>query len=121
MVATRSLLCYGEAFSAPPCVALPTVRFRGILFLTAIKLSFLALGCPAFLSFARAAAAEEVGFLERGHKDADGNEAHYELFVPHDYKADKPFPLIRFLHGSGETGTDGKKQTTVGLGPAIRE
>src|SRR5437762_11757671 len=61
------------------------------------------------------------GFLDRVHKDADGKEAKYVLFVPYDYQGDKPYPLILFLHGSGETGTDGVKQTQVGLGPAVRK
>jgi predicted peptidase len=43
------------------------------------------------------------------------------LFVPHDYKPDKAYPLILFLHGAGETGSDGKKQVNVGLGPAVRK
>lgn len=29
------------------------------------------------------------------------------------------WPLILFLHGAGERGTDGARQTTVGLGPAL--
>ena len=45
-----------------------------------------------------------TGFLDRTFTDADGKEAKYVLFVPHDYKGDKPYPLILFLHGSGETG-----------------
>jgi predicted peptidase len=65
--------------------------------------------------------AEDVGFLDRVHKDADGKEAKYVLFIPHDYKGDKEYPLILFLHGSGETGTDGKKAAAVGLGPAIKK
>ncbi len=64
--------------------------------------------------------AADVGFLDRVHKDADGKEAKYVLFVPQSYKSDKEYPLILFLHGSGETGTDGKKAAAVGLGPAIR-
>src|SRR5262249_43200392 len=55
------------------------------------------------------------------HKDSDGGEAKYVLFVPHDYKGDKAYPLILFLHGAGETGTDGHKQAEVGLGPAIKK
>ena len=51
-----------------------------------------------------------TGLLDRTFNDADGKEAKYVLFVPHDYKGDKEYPLILFLHGSGETGTDGKKQ-----------
>jgi predicted peptidase len=29
--------------------------------------------------------------------------------------------VILFLHGSGETGTDGQKQVKVGLGPAVKK
>src|SRR5438309_10946451 len=61
-----------------------------------------------------------TGFLDRTIKDADGNEAKYVLFVPDDYKGDKAYPVILFLHGAGETGDDGKKQAATGLGPAIR-
>jgi predicted peptidase len=83
------------------------------LFLTAAVLFGLA---PAV---ARAGEAK-TGFLDRVHKDADGKEAKYVLFVPHDYKGDKAYPVILFLHGSGETGTDGKKQATNGLGKAVK-
>ena len=31
------------------------------------------------------------------------------------------WPVLLFLHGVGECGTDGRAQTTVGLGPALRE
>src|SRR5215510_4301091 len=61
------------------------------------------------------------GFLDRVHKGADGTASKYVLFVPHDYKGDKEYPLILFLHGAGETGSDGKKQAKTGLGPAIKK
>jgi predicted peptidase len=63
----------------------------------------------------------EHGFLDRVHKDADGKEAKYVIFVPKGYTGEKAYPLILFLHGAGETGTDGKKQAVVGLGKAIKE
>jgi predicted peptidase len=70
------------------------------------------------------AAEENHGFLNRVHKDSNGNESKYVVFVPRDYKADdtsdKRWPVIVFLHGAGERGDDGQKQVTVGLGPAIR-
>jgi predicted peptidase len=62
-----------------------------------------------------------TGFLNRVHRGADGKEAKYALFVPHEYKGERPYPLILFLHGAGEWGTDGQKQVTVGLGPAVRK
>jgi predicted peptidase len=60
------------------------------------------------------------GFHERIHKDADGKEAKYVLFVPHEYDGKKAVPVILFLHGAGETGTDGQKQARVGLGKFVR-
>jgi predicted peptidase len=70
-----------------------------------------------------AARAEDAktSFLDRVHKDPDGKEAKYVLFIPPDYKGDKAYPVILFLHGAGETGTDGKKQAATGLGPAIKK
>src|SRR5258707_4041749 len=61
------------------------------------------------------------GFIPCVHKDPSGAEAKYVLFIPHDYKGDKEVPLILFLHGSGETGSDGEKPAKAGLGLAIRK
>jgi predicted peptidase len=69
----------------------------------------------------RAAAEPTKGFLNRVHKDADGKEAKYVLFVPHDYTGDKAYPVILFLHGAGER-TNGKKQPVeVGIGTAVKK
>jgi len=73
-----------------------------------------------FLPTAVRADETKTGLLDRTFTDADGKEAKYVLFVPHDYNGDKPYPLILFLQGAGETGADGKKQTYVGLGPVTR-
>ena len=64
-----------------------------------------------------------TGFLDRVHKDADGKEAKYVLFVPKDYdaKADKTWPVILFLHGAGETQGGQKQPVEVGIGPAIKK
>jgi predicted peptidase len=69
---------------------------------------------------ARAEDKQVHGFLDLVHKDADGKEAKYVVFVPKAYTGEKALPLILFLHGSGETGTDGKKQAVTGLGKAIK-
>jgi predicted peptidase len=44
----------------------------------------------------------------------------YVVYVPRDFSPAKKWPVIVFLHGSGERGTDGLKQTQVGIGPHIR-
>lgn len=60
-----------------------------------------------------------TGFL---YKTLTINDATYPfcVYVPPDYTADKPWPVILFLHGSGECGTDGFLQTDIGIGRAIR-
>jgi predicted peptidase len=62
----------------------------------------------------------KTGFRERVFRGGEGAAARYEVFVPHGYSPDRPVPVILFLHGGGEAGTDGHRQTEVGLGPAVR-
>lgn len=83
---------------------------------TFFRSASVALGCLLGLSLSARAA--DTGFLDRVHK-GEGGESKYVIFVPHDYKGDKPFPLVLFLHGAGSTGDDGKKQVS-GISAAIR-
>lgn len=54
------------------------------------------------------------------HTTWSGGEDHkYSVFVPRDYNPTKKYPTIVFLHGIGESGSDGVGCTTVGIGPAI--
>ncbi len=43
----------------------------------------------------------------------------YQVFVPPTYAPTRPWPLVVFLHGVGENGTDGEKHLAVGLPPYI--
>lgn len=45
----------------------------------------------------------------------------YRLLLPKDYDAKKKYPVILFLHGSGERGTDNEKQLTHGAGLFLRD
>jgi predicted peptidase len=49
----------------------------------------------------------------------NGQIHRYQVFVPSRVVEGKS-PVILFLHGSGERGNDGEKQTQVGLGPYVR-
>jgi predicted peptidase len=73
------------------------------------------------LAGAAGAAEPSTGFVDKVRKGPDGKESKYIVFVPAAYKGDKEYPVILFLHGAGERGTDGKKQAAVGLGAAIRK
>ena len=49
-----------------------------------------------------------------------GEPHAYQIFVPAHRASAKPAPVVLFLHGSGERGSDGERQTQVGLGPYVR-
>lgn len=62
----------------------------------------------------------KTGFIDKLYKGPEG-ESKYVVYIPKDYKGDKELPLILFLHGSGESGSDGQAQVKVGIGPAIKK
>jgi predicted peptidase len=62
---------------------------------------------------------KETGFLDRV-VTVDGARYPYQVYVPSNYDDTHEWPVILFLHGAGERGSDGLLQTTVGIGPAIR-
>jgi predicted peptidase len=61
----------------------------------------------------------ETGFLDRT-VTVNGVIYRYQVYVPVDYTPQKTYPVLLFLHGAGERGDDGLRQTQVGLGAAIR-
>lgn len=72
-------------------------------------------------SAAAAAGSEErvsPGLHFQTWQDVSGQH-RYALYVPQEAIAKPPYPLVVFLHGYGECGTDGVKQTSVGLIPAV--
>ncbi len=48
-----------------------------------------------------------------------GHSMRYQVYVPPGYDAKQRWPVVLFLHGSGERGSDGVAPTRAGLGPAI--
>jgi predicted peptidase len=68
---------------------------------------------------ARAASPEaSTGFLFKTFKQGEASY-NYTVYVPRNYDSSKKYPLIMFLHGAGECGTDGTKQVAQGIGTAI--
>lgn len=60
----------------------------------------------------------EPGFHLRTRDGSDPVD-RYAVFVPERYDGQTPFPIVLFLHGSGERGDDGLLPSQVGLGPII--
>lgn len=67
-----------------------------------------------------AAARVQTGFLDRT-VSVSGKSYRYQVYVPADFSSKKSWPVLLFLHGSGERGSDGLLQTDVGLPHAIRQ
>ena len=47
---------------------------------------------------------------------ATGDTLDYRILFPENYQSDKDYPLVLFLHGAGERGSDNEKQLTHGAG-----
>ncbi len=63
----------------------------------------------------------KTGFVDKTFKNADGNTSPYVVFVPKSYDGTKEYPVILFLHGSGETKGGSKQPVEVGIGTAIKK
>lgn len=66
------------------------------------------------------ARSKQTGFLDRT-LSLHGVTYRYQVFVPENWTPRQKWPLILFLHGYGERGSDGLLQTDVGLAHAIRQ
>lgn len=73
--------------------------------------------------FAAFAAETPAGFVTKEFKNDDGTVSSYVTFVPAAYDGKTEYPVILFLHGSGETKGDKsmKMPVEVGLGTAIKK
>lgn len=86
----------------------------------AVMLRVFGVAAVAALPAAQVAAQQvQTGFLDRVITVA-GQTYRYQVYVPATYSTTEAWPVILFLHGAGERGSDGLLQTSVGLGPAIR-
>lgn len=69
------------------------------------------------LSACASVKSNESGFLDRTVSVA-GTSSRFVVYVPRDLPPSPP--VILFLHGAGERGSDGLRPTQVGLGSAVR-
>jgi predicted peptidase len=76
--------------------------------------------CLFLIAGSVVAADTKTGFITKTHKNADGTTSEYVVFVPHTYDGSKEFPIILFLHGSGETKGGAKMPVEQGIGPHVK-
>jgi len=65
------------------------------------------------------AGTKPTGFLDRAIS-VKGTVYKYQVFVPENWSPKQKWPIVLFLHGAGERGSDGLLQTDVGLPHAVR-
>ncbi len=94
-------------------------------------LACLALACITWPAASRASATkahsarpelpQDTGFLNR-RIDFHGATYRFQVYLPEDWRRDdgKLWPVILFLHGRGERGSEGMWQTQVGIAEAVR-
>lgn len=84
-----------------------------------IRRSLFTLLTLVFVASRAAAADVPSGFQYRTMSDADGKQRSYVLFVPYKLEPSSRPPIVLFLHGAGERGSNGLDPMMVGIGPAI--
>jgi len=95
-------------------------RNQALRILNTLLLTLLA-GCSArHVDWANEGAPPNTGFATKQFTFA-GETRNYTVFIPHSYNPQSRYPVIVFLHGVLESGSDGKKCVTVGIGPAVSE
>jgi acetyl esterase/lipase len=64
---------------------------------------------------------QDTGFLNR-RIDLHGVTYRFEVYLPEDWRRDdgRQWPIILFLHGRGERGSEGMWQTQIGIAEAVR-
>jgi len=62
---------------------------------------------------------QDTGFLNRS-VEINGVLHKYVVYLPENWTRTEQWPVILFLHGSGERGSEGMDQTQIGLPQAIR-
>ena len=55
-----------------------------------------------------------VVFEKRTYTE-DGASLPYRIYIPKNYDCGEKYPMLVFLHGAGERGTDNEKQMIHGL------
>ncbi|NCI47865.1 phospholipase [Sediminibacterium sp. WSJ-3] len=73
------------------------------------------------ISWAQMAGAQDLSLFEKRILVRGSDTLRYRVLYPYNYKKGKSYPLILFLHGSGERGSDNEAQLVHGGKLFVRE
>lgn len=79
-------------------------------------------GASAASPFSRPKIFQETGFLNRTLQLRNASY-RFQVYLPQEFRRDdhRQWPIILFLHGRGERGSEGMWQTQIGLPEALRD
>ncbi|MFT3682203.1 MAG: alpha/beta hydrolase-fold protein [Ferruginibacter sp.] len=72
-------------------------------------------------SFAMSVQGQDLSLYQKKWFIKDNDTLPYRLLLPLNYDASKKYPLILFLHGAGERGSDNELQLVHGSGLFLRD
>lgn len=81
--------------------------------------AWLTRGDAAQIAATLAYKARMLSLFEPGRYESGGHTMHYRFFSPLQLEPGRKYPLILFLHGGGESGTDNKFQLTCYDGASV--
>lgn len=81
---------------------------------------------PVLLFFCQLSMAQDYSlYQKRVYTSKEGKVLNYRILYPKEYHKSKKYPVLLFLHGSGERGNDNEKQLVHGadlfLNASVRE
>ncbi len=68
----------------------------------------------ALLVSSPAFAGDKLNFLKKQFTTTNGYQLNYRVLYPENYRPDHTYPVILFLHGAGERGSDNEAQLVHG-------
>ena len=94
----------------------------GVFYFCAMKKLYLFL---TFLVFALCTQAQNFNAYDKGNFIKGNDSIYYRILFPENFNPDQKYPILFFLHGSGERGNDNEKQLVHGgslfLKPEVRK
>ncbi|WP_372636703.1 prolyl oligopeptidase family serine peptidase [Fodinibius sp.] len=72
-------------------------------------------GLLLLISLPAVSMAQITDFKAHTYENGEGNELNYRMMKPADYDSSKSYPLVLFLHGAGERGSDNFSQLKWGV------
>ncbi len=72
-------------------------------------------------TFALSLPAQELSQFEKRQHVSSTGSLPFRLLLPENYDGDQKYPVVLFLHGAGERGSDNEKQLSHGVGELLKE